>query len=64
MKSTLLDNEVIDMHIKARDKHNIIQSCNSDCGTDNILQNIPYIQKDCEKYYAEYCQFDKTLLWL
>jgi hypothetical protein len=25
------------------------------CGTDNILQNVPHIQLECEVYSAKYC---------
>ena len=34
------------------------------CGTNNIIQNIPHIQAECEKYFAEYCQSYRTLLWI
>ena len=26
------------------------------CETDNILQNIPHIQLECEEYSLKYCQ--------
>ena len=34
------------------------------CGIDNILKNIPHIQFECEKYFAKYFQFHRTLLWI
>ena len=34
------------------------------CGTDSILQNIPHIWIECEKYFAKYCQSHRTLLWI
>ena len=34
------------------------------CWTDNISQNIFHIQYECEEYYVEYCQSNKTLLWI
>ena len=34
------------------------------CGIDNIMKNIPHIQIECEKYFAEYCHSRKTLSWL
>ena len=34
------------------------------CGTDNILQNIPYIQSKCGEYFVKYYQSHKTLLWI
>jgi len=34
------------------------------CGINNVLQNIPHIQSDCEAYSAKYCQSHITLLWI
>ena len=42
--------------------HNIIQTHNNVCGTDNILWNILHIQLECGKYFGKYCQSQITLL--
>ena len=32
------------------------------CGTNNILQNVPHIQTECEEYFAQYHQLDRIFL--
>ena len=34
------------------------------CGADNIMQNIPHIQDECEEYFAKYRQSTKNVMYL
>ena len=54
--------EIVNLSIGTEMIITLFRSITLFCGTDNIPQNIPHIQTECEEYYVNHCQSHRTLL--